>query len=312
MTTPFDDRLWRQEATTDADQIEARAFQLGQAPVDFSAFDEQMAGTLDDVELDAVPRPDWQRNDLQVEATVGPAIEEIERRATVMGEAYPFRRHGNSLQYVGSASLAYEFFLSISLAPDISKNPYLHSGRKFERITAQLVHAHFGLDSIFWHLGAPRDPGHENFRTAFSALQHGTHEWVWNPEEELPDDGGATQDETVDFVIAKQMLDGRAGRLYVVGQCACGNNWRSKIQDPNIDLLGRWFRMPLTSMVKAFSTPFVIADEMLKEVVRENKGLVYDRIRLSILAEKSLEQTIKAEIANAVRPLIANVESMAR
>lgn len=312
MTTPFEDRHWRQKAAGDADQIEARAFQLGRAPVEVSVFDDQMAGTLDDVELDGAARTDWQSNDLRSEATVGPAIEEIERRSSLMKDAYPFRRHGGSLEYVGSASLAYEFFLSISLAPNISQEPYLHSGRKFERITTQLVHSHFGDDCVSWHLGAPRDPGSENFKTAFSVLQHGTHDWAWYPEGELPDDGGDTKDETVDFVVAKQMMDGRAGRLYVVGQCACGNNWFDKIQDPNVELINRWFRLPLTNMVKAFSTPFVIADEMLKEVVRGNKGLVYDRIRLALLAESFLDDVKKAEIAGAVGPLIANVPPMAR
>ncbi len=88
------------------------------------------------------------------------------------------------------------------------------------------------------------------------------------------------------FVTWVDFLDGRDGRLFALGQCACGNDWPTKFQDIKIERLTPWFH-PLTYIkcVKVFSTPYVLVDEMIREASAE-AGIIFDRVRLTIAYER--------------------------
>ncbi len=93
------------------------------------------------------------------------------------------------------------------------------------------------------------------------------------------------KDEGLDFAAWIHHLDDRPGHLFLLGQCACGDNWSNKLTELSIDPLMRWFppmcHVPAT---RAFCTPFHITDQRLIEASKQ-AGIVFDRIRLTLLAE---------------------------
>ncbi len=74
--------------------------------------------------------------------------------------------------------------------------------------------------------------------------------------------------------------------MYVVGQCACGNDWATKFHDLRPEKLQKWMRtvseVPFT---RCFTTPFMLSDGNFA-VAHNQAGWVLDRLRLSMMAEE--------------------------
>ena len=126
-------------------------------------------------------------------------------------------------------------------------------------------------------------------------LHEKTGEWVWRPEDGLPDNPSpkVAKDEGIDLIAWKSNIDGRRGHMFLLGQCACGDNWLGKFDDANPDKIRKWFH-PMTLIFppkKLFFTPFHAVDSVLEQASRE-AGIVLDRIRLTLLASQcvSLEE----------------------
>lgn len=103
----------------------------------------------------------------------------------------------------------------------------------------------------------------------------------------MPPDGPTTGDEGADFFVWKLAPDGRrVGQLFLIGQCACGDDWRNKWSDLNLARLTKWARSQmLLDPVRAFATPFIISEGYLREATRQ-AGLVFDRLRLVSVAAR--------------------------
>lgn len=289
MTDLYTVRHEEQAQIYDADQVEMSAVIRGTAVVDVGQFDDRVAGVLDD-EADSLDGSDprWQRQDRILEDEVGPVRIELERRQSVLGDAYPFELVGNELVYRPSDNIFYEYFLSVSTSPSLTKKPYTGLPRSFERITAQLVRSYLGVHAEAFHTGAPRNP--EVGRTYAAAMQKlhevaGARDWYWSPMRGFPVAPTRGGDEGLDFVVWKRSLDGRIGELVVIGQCACGNDWDTKFGDLTLERLEPWFR-PVTYVqaIRCFATPFVLSDGNFL-VAHGRAGWTLDRIRLVKMAE---------------------------
>ncbi|MGY0559238.1 hypothetical protein ACW7G2_00730 [Luteimonas sp. A277] len=310
MATPYALRTREPSISADADQIEYSAIRGVSSVFDDAAFDEIVSGELDDhaeiVASSYGDRAAWHQRDLVQEELVGGAAEEIQRRKEIMGDFYPFRVVGNQIVYEESASYFYEFCLTITMAPTIVKKPYTALPRTFERSVSHLVAAYFGSFAKNIHVGWPRTPK-SRFKEALASMQLGSHEWVWGPEPGLDEDPPytVTKDETVDFIVTANMLDSRPGHLYVIGQCACGNDWDTKLNEPNLDQIRKWFNPAwLVPPVKAFTTPFVLGNETLRETSRRGGLLVFDRIRLSLVAEKLVKDGDLDELKDSLLKIV--------
>lgn len=296
--SPYELRTQEPIVAEDADQVELSAMKGKWSVIDDAAADEIMSGRLDDdAEGDVIAfgeggRHDWQARDLAQEELVGKAAVEISRRSKMLGDAYPFRIEGNKISYVGSKSGMYEFCLSTAMAPNVTSKPYVAFPRAFERAVAGLVKEYFGGRSKALHTGWPRTPK-SRFKAVMQRLRNGCAEWHWAPQHGLGDDPGykVIKDETVDFVIQVNKLDSRAGHLYVLGQCACGDDWSSKLDEPNLDQIAKWFSPAwIIPPLRAFTTPFVLGDETLRETSRRGKMMVFDRARLVAIAENQVDK----------------------
>lgn len=290
-------RHQEQSAATDADQAEKLARTAGSSTIDAAIRDDQIAEALEDdtfepelVGLDDTNpgRERWHRQDLGVEAGVTALQEEILRRKKYLGGAYPFELEGNLLTYTGEDSGFYSYCLGITQAPNITTGDLVQLPRTFERVVAIVVKLYMGIHTSSFHSGAPRDPERElgTWAAAMAQLAQDTGEWWWGPEEGLPEEPTVGGDGGVDFVVWKHAPDARPGHLFVVGQCACGNDWSNKLNDLDLPGLGAWFK-PISFIppIKAFATPFALSDGNF-QMAHKRAGWVLDRIRLVSMADK--------------------------
>lgn len=83
----------------------------------------------------------------------------------------------------------------------------------------------------------------------------------------------------MDYILWKDFGCGRPiGQPFYFGQCACGNDWDSKLNDVSAKFF-KWFSKLKVCPAKVFAIPFVVPDNKLTEVARD-AGIVMDRLRL--------------------------------
>ena len=284
-----------QRCAADADQVELNALRNGRAAIANGTDDEHLAGVLDDAAVEAAPSGGgerWQRQDLARDDAAGPIREELNRRASGLQGAYPFEVEDSALVHDRErGSPIYEFLLAASFSAHADGR----APRLFERVATRLIGSYFGKNAKSRHFGWPRDKN-TSFEDAAKALHGHTGEWQWGPEEGL--DPTDVKDEGCDFVIWLGASDGRkCGQLFVLGQCACGNNWQDKWRDLKVEKLRRWFNpLSLVDPVRSFATPRQVDDDLLREASRE-AGLVFDRSRLVLAAADVLDEETATAMA---------------
>lgn len=284
-----------QRAAIDADQAEWSAMLRGSAMLEAGLRDNVIADALDDYTEEALPANPGQpllpfeRDDLTIELAIGDLVEEISRREQVLGGSYPYYRDGNSLTYNGTSTKVYEFCLALCRSSSLVAGDYKQLPRTFELVAGHLVGQFLGPAAEWHHTGHPRKwyGGEARFKAAMAPLSR-TREWQWCPrpgEASDDPDPAEVKDEGLDFVAWRPQPDGRPGHLFVIGQCACGQNWTEKWNDCQAAKLEKWFR-PLTLVppMHAFCTPHHVTEFLLADASR-TAGLVMDRARLTMLAE---------------------------
>ena len=274
-----------QRHAENADQVEFAAFKTGSATPDSGLYDERIAGSQDDLAAEASSAhgaEQWDLVDRAFDDAVGHVHEELQRRADVLKDAYPFVLQSGQISYVERPLKVYEFFLSVSLSPSLSSGKYVCLPRTFERIATKLVASYFGPNARSMHMGFPRND-RLTFEQAGKRLHENAGEWVWNPEGDI--DPRHIKDEGCDFVIWLEPSDRRKiGPLFVVGQCACGNDWYDKLDELKLDVMKKWFNpLSIVPPVRGFATPRHMVDDMLREGSRI-AGLLFDRTRLVLIA----------------------------
>ncbi len=272
-----------------ADRVECAAMLGSQAIADTGLNDERVAGAMDDFDVDIldINLADWEKEDLANENAIGGTLEIITDRAKCMGDAYPFRVDNGLVTYLGSESKVYEFCLHASIS-DLSSDDNRKLTSIFEKISSVLVASYMGEHGCHINTGWPRED-RTKFEEVMRELHEQTGEWSWGPNPEVSS-RSATQhvkDEGMDFVAWRPSPDGRKGHLFLVGQCACGGNWENKFHDLDLGRIGKWFNpISLVSPVRVFCTPFHVTNGLLYASCTE-AGIVFDRLRLSILAKNA-------------------------
>ena len=290
----------------DADQAEFNAVKHGSTVVDSGIDDDKMAGAMDDFEIqESAPTARWIQDAVSYEGAAATLHDVVQRRAELMDRTYPFRYDQGTLIYEQSNNLVYEFLLAICNARSITQGAFVEFPRFFERLSAKLIAAYFGPDTQSIHTGFPRDPEiGRSFRDAMATVADRTGEWKWGPNEDLCDEP-IHGDSGCDFVVWPPAADGRQiGQLFILGQCACGNNWPDKFEDLSIGEVGKWFN-PLSDVkpVRSFATPFYVTDEMLPTASRR-AGIVFDRVRLVSISNSASNEVIDEAMREKMSGLI--------
>ena len=268
----------------DADQAELVALRFGKSRASTGVRDDAIADTLEEnyssgINLDEEA---WQSHETSLDSASSQIIEELERRAEALGALYPFKVTGDVIEYHQSDSLIYEFLLCASLSPSLTTGEYTGFPRKFELISMLLTANFLGTNVRCCHTGFPNE--YRGFRAAAEVAIADSHELLWQPDPDLPEGGPKLGDAGVDYILWKDFGCGRfVGQPFFLGQCACGNDWDSKLNDVSARFL-KWFARLKVEPSKIFALPFVVPEAKLREVSVE-AGIVMDRIRLV----KSLE-----------------------
>lgn len=297
----FRDKGMHQRLSKDADQAEFTAIREGASTFESGFDDEHIASNMDDFEIEG-DLPEWQLKDVANDTAVGGLYEELIRRQGLMGADYPFTIEGNSIEPHAETQLTYNFCLAIC---NINVNEYVELPRVFERVAMEYTRLYLGDFAESLHTGWPRNPEEsKKFKDFAEHIHNETGEWWWNPDEVLEDDdANYIKDCGIDFITWLKMPDNRVGQLFILGQCACGNDWNTKFDDIKATKYGRWFGpATLVTPMMAFCTPFSIVDGYLYEA-SQDAGLVFDRNRIALLAsryEHLLPQELKKRMEECI------------
>ena len=310
-----------QRTAKNADQTEFLAVKVGSCALDEGLRDDRTADAMDDFgSLDATTNAPWAVDDSKIEDAVGSVAGEIDRRAELMRECYPFVKDGNTLRYRQSQTLAYELCLAISNAPTVVKAPYNGLPPAFERLCRDVVRCFFGGDFSGMRTGWPIDGEIERtakFKSIVDKMHSATKEWVWHPAPGMPEDPSHqdVKDLGIDFAVWKSFPDGRKGVVFLLGQCACGDDWTEKFDDLNIGQIEHdWFRFfSVAAPLRMFCVPHHIPNGTHFEQVNRKAGLTLDRARIAIVAEhEANREHIKSgslqPLSNLVRLVVDGFE----
>lgn len=290
----FRDKGMLQRLSNDADQAEFEAIKEGTSTFESGFSDDHIASNMDDFEIEG-DLPEWQLKDVANDTAVGGLYEELIRRQSLMGDNYPFIIDGNSIEPHTSIQLTYKFCLAIC---NVNVNEYIDFPRIFELVAMEYIRIYLGDFARSLHTGWPRNSsGSKKFSEFAKYLHDETGEWLWGPDATLVDeDSNYIKDCGIDFIAWLETPDQRLGRLFFLGQCACGNDWNTKFEDITKTKYERWFN-PATYVSPAvtFCTPFSIVDGYLYQASQE-AGLVFDRSRIALLASRYEHMLPKALI----------------
>jgi hypothetical protein len=303
----------RRKASVDADQVELQAMKNGTAPFQSSIYDDMIADSLPD----DYPVPDpilvgaaddpaavdvrdrIATQDTRKDTAVGQSVDELKRRAGLLGDRYPFVLDEAGLAYRSSSTLIYEYCLAVTRSPSLTTGDYKQLPRAFERLVGHAVRLWLGEDATSYRTGWPPDEDRPNtFKETIQQLAVNSGEWTWQPrnglyEEPRSGDGG------MDLVVWRRPADYRTGGITLLGQCACGNDWEEKYKDLDVDdLKKKYCRLPPAGESRFFATPHHVSHPKTWEDASIGAGIVFDRVRLALIAE---EEANREAIASAAR-----------
>jgi hypothetical protein len=232
-------------------------------------------------------------------------LQQFRHRSNAVGARYPVERVGSGFRARGEWGdyPCYSFLLFVSLNQSYGELNFRRGAREpailFELITARALELFLGGAAI--RIGSPRlRPVPAGFPAALAYLAGAIREPVRN-------DGGLERhgagDDGLDIWLTKGFQDERTSSVFVVAQCAIGEDWGVKRSELDLDLWYRhidWFTRPL----KAFAVPFQINQDSWRETAARG-GLILDRLRIAQALEPGhLPGPIVARIRNWTRQRI--------
>src|SRR5688572_20924698 len=169
------------DAASNSDQVEFAALSKGDAPISEGIRDNKIADVLSDAyDIGGISNGPIEKRDIRLDSAESNISQELQRRARLLGDYYPFSLSGNSLVYRGSKTYVYEFCLAITQVPDLKPDPYCQLPRAFERLIGQALKSWLGEDAEFYRTGAPPDGDHPStFEDTLIELETLCGEWAW-------------------------------------------------------------------------------------------------------------------------------------
>jgi hypothetical protein len=177
---------------------------------------------------------------------------------------------------------AYSFCLMLSLThlyPEWYRKyspDYIDQGALFEEVTAASLKSLFPCWEVQITGFSSGNP--VNLPDVISELSSKLNEVSDDPSKWFVSPG-KMKEMGLDVVLYRPFSDNRGGLPLFMVQCATGKNWNSKLATPDPDKWKFVIRFQADPN-RAFSMPFSISDDELKEAQTTNRGLILDRYRL--------------------------------
>lgn len=271
-----------------ADQVEWQAVLHGSAHIMAGTMDDEMSEAADqEIAPEARKENPMEGKNIVLEYTQGTATEIIVERIKQLGDAYPFDHVQNSLIYkqTREGPPLYELMLGISQTPSLTKGAYVQLPRVFEQLSKLAGMAFLGPHADGYHTGWPRPDSHSRFKSVIDDLRKSSgefsSEWEWSPGSDLPSNPlpAYIKDGGLDIVAWRPWSDARGAHLYLLGQCACGQDWLQKTTDLDAKRMRDWFKPPRVEPLRSFFTPHYAVKALIHEHSRD-AGLMFDRVRI--------------------------------
>lgn len=254
--------------------------------------------------------------DADTEALLDDVFDELERRMSAAGPSYPFAvsARGTALEATGGAhtdsQCVYLFCLLVSeyrrqqLLPKAVFASHAAEVEDLFQVCSTVAAAGL-VDGTAVSFGFPRPDG-----SGFLAALKRTYEDRFGEgRTELSPRPGVTshaKDAGIDVIAWRSFPDGLPGKLYLLGQCASGLQYRGKsVRGYLGNFHGDWFtQQPASPPVEALFVPFMLDHDLSVrqsesraqvrtghyESLTRGLGVLVDRCRLSLLVERGLER----------------------
>lgn len=206
---------------------------------------------------------------------------ELERRARLCGKGYPFEVRLPVLarrRDLRRVHWPYRFCLALSYVgwkpvKGAAVNPWL----LFESVSAYAAAQFFCSFVYVFGTSARGDTG-EGFRDRIDGLARALGEGRAFRDQ----DTKSAKDDHVDLIAVRKLDGERKSNLVVFGQCASGDNWRSK--DSELDataFFDQWFvETKVSHLGHSFFVPHCFDDDTFEHVGRR-AGVLFDRLRVA-------------------------------
>jgi hypothetical protein len=228
---------------------------------------------------------------LAIEEFCGQVFTELSYRARIVDYAYPFELTPTALQkrktYI-SAYAGYLFCLCLSYYrkahPKLEGvNPRL----LFETISSAALSGYLSTeDCQVFGTGRLKSAGKEAvFIKAVNDLALLIGEGNgFKPQKTL-----SKKDDHLDVVAVKHFPDKLSGKLIFFGQCATGDDWKSKVSEMNpVGFCGMWLQDTVASTInRSFFMPFILDREEKWRYQSFYAGVMFERMRVAHYAPKS-------------------------
>lgn len=266
-------------------------------------FDEETSEALDESILET-------HRNRPVDAAFG----ELQYRERVLGEAYPFAVGSHPLGLNRAADVTAvpgrSIYLFCLLASAIRENMIQPAGpiqtatseiANMFQVCACLAAGGYTAGEVV-SFGFPRPTG-----TAFLPALRATYErfGAGTVKKSVPPGFPvSTKDDGIDVIAWRDHPDRMPGKLYLLGQCASGIDWRAKSVVDRIEPFHGWFsEQPARHWLPSMFIPFtlhrdipddpattfeeVLANKFLRDEMRY--GIVFDRLRIAHFASACLK-----------------------
>lgn len=298
----------------EADDVELRAVELGEYSFDGVHLDEVATGQFIEDQsasesLAHLPAPnvestedgirrklrdnleDIQRGQLRREDSIAGVSAEIERRKTVLKDAYPFHAKRGSLRFKDTVNASESVYVSLL---KLSAGGHVPNRDSFEGVVAKALQAYLGSERAkvlcFGWKAETEDNQPRRIKEMVNYLKEHSGEWSWSPDVGFPDNPSSqmVKDLGLDVIAWLPMPDGRMGQIFLVTQCATGaTDWETKFDDVSWPKLENWIRpLPREWGTRCFAVPFHVPNTAKWQDVSKRAGLFLDRARITLLLQE--------------------------
>lgn len=251
----------------------------------------KIGGGVDSVEISVFDEDVDESDDEILEPIAEAAFFELESRLQFCGTKFPFTLSEEILQNSSSnETIIYEFLALLSwLGKDAGPKPGI-GAKIFEEVCAKALEGYLGEKAETFVFGFPRRIGPTGFGKAVdyicSEIGEGVSRSESNPQLRKQ------KDAKLDIVGWKHFKDKAPGKLIAFGQCATGEDWRTKYSE--LPLPHKWCQawmkeLPYVDPIRMFFVPHRVEKEMWKNASLFG-GILFDRCRITeMIKEASTE-----------------------
>jgi len=249
-------------------------------------------------------------SDEDIERTVQEVSFELELRSIAAARAYPFVIGERSISARGpiDSFIPYVFCLCLSFFgsnENLDKRPFPR--RMFEYLSCEAAKNFVDGDVVRFASPRQRDDLPAEFTLAVNELCMRIKEGVAFREKRP----FSAKDDAIDVVAWRDFPDQSEGKLLLVGNCASGNNWDSKLDElqPQLFCEDWMVEVPVSIHVgiRAFFVPRRIPPGDWKRVSRR-AGMIFDRCRIAHWVSKTEEFRNKQHYLSWTRSILNKIE----